>query len=73
MLFDPSSGLGHLQSEIQQLEHKISGKADQHDVSQTHSDVVRMEHTMREACAEIARLRDRLETLEQKIVDLEIQ
>ena len=56
---------------IDDIERKASAAAPRHELDATRSDVARLEHTVRELCAERDELRAQLQTLQARIEVLE--
>ncbi len=63
-----TSGVGNLRSEMQSELHR---KADSYEVSSLHSDVGRLEHTVRELGSENSQLRFEFQQLQERIQRLE--
>ncbi len=63
----PFTDTGRLQGAVDELSRRIDGKADEHEVSSLRGVVDRLEHSLREACAEIACLRDQLSQVEAEL------
>jgi predicted nucleic acid-binding Zn-ribbon protein len=59
---NPSSSIGNLRSEI---EHKLHGKVDSHEIHSLNHKVDSLERTIRELRSEIDGLVSRLQTLEE--------
>jgi len=68
MLFNPMTGLGQLQGEIEDVKRKLHSKAESYEISNAISAINehfgRLERQLWEARSEIISLRDRLQELE---------
>ena len=64
MLFNPASGLGHIQGEVHGLQQEVARKANDYDLHSTNSNVDRLERTVRELCFTVDELRARVQELE---------
>lgn len=63
----PCSDTGRLQSEIRDVERKVSQCAQSHEVHQAQRNVDSLEHTVRELSSVVDGLRYELETLREEI------
>lgn len=64
---NPFSNVGY---DIQDLKRQIEHKADQHEIHALNSKLDRLEHSLREACAETDGLRLRCKRLEEVVREL---
>ena len=55
---------------VEEIERNVRGKAESHEVSTISSDVVRLEHSLRETRAEVDGLRAQLQTMQDQIARL---
>ncbi len=67
MFAHPCSDTGRLQSQVRDLERKMSQCAQAHEVYQTSRDVGNLEHTVRELSAVVDELRYRVEIAEEDL------
>ena len=65
MLNHPCSDTGRLQSEVRDLDRKISQCAQSHEVHQTQRNVDSLEHQLREISSTLDGLRSELQTVQE--------
>jgi predicted nucleic acid-binding Zn-ribbon protein len=65
MLAHPCSDTGRLQSEVSDLNRKVSQCAQSHEVHQTQRNVDSLEHQLREVSATLDGLRSELQALQE--------
>lgn len=64
---NPFTDVGY---DLQALKNELQQKADKHEIHSLRSTLDRMEHSLREACSDIASLRHRCEVLEESCQEL---
>jgi len=65
MFFNPMTGLGQLQGEIQDVRRMVNSKAERYEITSINSRLDALEHSLREICASVDEIRSRCDRLEE--------